>query len=128
MDNVFMDGLMQQPTWLKIWVGWMIVVNTASLAFLKHTEARVVLGVWIANGITMTLLAEAMGYTRLLGLSHVIWWTPLIVYLWTRRDRFDPKALFTRWVYVLILTNTISLVVDYIDVIRYILGDRGSQA
>jgi len=123
-DGVLMGGLLQQPLWLQMWVGWMMVVNSAAIVFLSHREARIALGVWIGNAISMTVLAEMVGFTRLLGLCHVVWWTPLVIYLWMQRDRFDAKGAFTRWIYILIATNVASLVVDYIDVIRFILGER----
>jgi hypothetical protein len=41
-----------------------------------------------------------------------------------RRSDFDSTTWFGWWVYVLMLTNTVSLVIDYVDVIRYALGDR----
>lgn len=69
-------------------------------------------------------LFELNGFNRLLGLSHVIWWTPLVLYLLRRLSGTEFSSPFGRWVRVLIATNGLSLVVDYIDVMRYILGDR----
>jgi hypothetical protein len=102
----------------------MILINTASLIFLRRMEARWVLGAWLCNFVFMSVLYELNGYNRLLGLSHVIWWTPLLVYLFRRRARLSPDPPFRLWIQVLFLTNAISLVVDYIDVIRYAFGDR----
>lgn len=125
MDGVLMDGIMAIPIGWKAWVFWMMVLNTASIVFIKRTEARVCLAVWIPNGITMTLMAEEFGYVRLLGLSHIVWWTPFVIYLFLRRKELDPATWFGRWALAVLVTNTLSLVVDYIDVIRYIAGDRG---
>ncbi|MCH7911234.1 MAG: hypothetical protein IIB38_16670 [Candidatus Hydrogenedentes bacterium] len=72
----------------------------------------------------MTLLAEQMGYTRILGLSHAIFWTPLVIYLFTRRKNFEWDTIYGKWLYILLVTNVASLVIDYIDIIRYIAGDR----
>ena len=123
-EGVLIDGILQQPLWLQIWIGWMMLVNTAAIAFVAHREARIALGAWIGNGITMMALAEMAGFTRILGLSHVLWWTPLVIYLWLQRDRFDAKGAFTKWIYILLVTNVVSLLVDYIDVLRFILGER----
>lgn len=120
-DNMLIK-VMAEPLWLQAWVFWMMLLNTAALFFLKHREARVVLACWVGNVITMSLLYEWAGYVRLLGLSHVIWWTPLVLYLLARRAGF-PAGAVRSWLWVLLLTNSASLVIDYIDVARYFMGD-----
>lgn len=127
MDGALMEGISTMPIAWKMWVYWMMFINTVSIVFLKNKEARWVLAAWIPNGITMTLMADHFGYVRLLGLSHAIWWTPLLVYLFTRRKSFDLKTVFGKWMVALVVTISLSLVVDYIDVIRYVAGDRDDQ-
>jgi dolichyl-phosphate-mannose--protein O-mannosyl transferase len=125
LNDVFMQGLMAQPIWLKAWLGWMILVNMGSLLFLKRVEARWVFGAFMGAGVAMMVLAEINGYNRLLGLGHVIFWTPVLVYFFLRRERIDYGTAFGKWAIVLFVTYAVSLVVDYIDVIRYVLGERG---
>ncbi len=60
---------------------------------------------------------------RLLGLSHVLVWTPVLIYLGRQWTSFDRRTLFGAWVTVLIVTNGISLAFDYVDVVRYFAGD-----
>ncbi|MDX1496925.1 MAG: hypothetical protein R3352_05165 [Salinisphaeraceae bacterium] len=120
-DNM-MVKIMAEPLWLQAWVYWMMIINTAAVFFLKHPQAKFVLGAWVGNVITMTILFEAVGYVRLLGLSHVIWWTPLVIYLFMGRNQFPPGKVAT-WLWVLLITNSASLVIDYIDVVRYFMGD-----
>lgn len=118
------EHVLAQETWLVIWVFWLIILNTASILFVwRHVEARWVLLAFLVNGPIMNYLFGTYGFVRLLGLSHVIVWTPLLVYLWMRRERFDRRTFFGGWVLVLMITDGISLVVDYIDVVRYALGD-----
>ncbi len=120
-DNM-MIKIMAEPIWLQAWVGWMMLLNTAALLFLKHKQAKVVLAVWVGNVITMAVLYEMVGYVRLLGLSHVIWWTPLVIYLFRQRKQFPTGAVAT-WLWIVLLTNSASLVIDYLDVLRYLMGD-----
>ena len=127
MQGVLMDGIMSMPLGWQAWVFWMMIVNSASLFFLKHMEARFCLAVWIPNGITMMLFAERFGFVRFLGISHIIWWTPLIIYLFLRRKQFDLKTLAGKWVVVMLITNSVSLAIDYVDVVRYMAGDREDQ-
>ncbi len=122
--NVFMDGLMAAPLWVQLWVLWLIIVNSASFVFLKHAEGKVIATVWVLNGISMMAAAELLGYNRLLGAVHVVWWTPLVVYLFRCKSDLDTSTWFGRWVMVLLCTNIASLIIDYVDVIRYALGDR----
>lgn len=123
MRSVLLNGMLEYPIWLQFWILWMVVINSLSIIFLGRTEGRVVLAAWIANGIFMTALAEAVGFVRLLGISHVIFWTPLVIYLLRRRPMINFQETYGRWIAVLTVTNCISLVVDYIDVVRYMMGE-----
>ena len=119
-------GIVAQPAWLQIWVAWLIVVNSAAIFFVRHRPARVVLAAWLVNAVLMTMLAELNGYNRLLGISHVLIWTPLAIYLYRlmRAGELAGPALFDRWARSLFVTNLVSLVVDYVDVVRYLVGER----
>ncbi|MDH3746307.1 MAG: hypothetical protein OES47_14505 [Acidobacteriota bacterium] len=116
--------MMALPLALQSWLLWLVIINSASLFFLRHQEGRWVLFAWVANIITITALFEWKGYTRLLGLSHVVWWTPLLIYLWRRREATANHGGFSTWLRVLFWTNSVSLAIDYTDVTRYLLGDR----
>ncbi len=116
--------ILQEPLWLQAWVLWMGLVNAAGVLFWRHREARVVIGVFLGNLVFMQLLYTANGYNRLLGLSHVVWWTPLLVHLWRRGVPLRRESVADRWLAALFATNALSLVIDYVDVVRYLLGDR----
>ncbi|RME43076.1 MAG: hypothetical protein D6795_20015 [Deltaproteobacteria bacterium] len=120
----FFGHVFEQPVGLILWLFWLAAVNTLSLVFLRHREGRWVLAAWVGNILFMSCLYSIVGYTRLLGLSHVLFWTPLVVFLARRLTHLDPGSRFGRWIVVLLSTNTISLLIDYIDVVRYLLGDR----
>ncbi len=116
---------MMQPLWLQIWIGWMVIANVAgSIAFLRRPEAKWVLAAIVAAAIFMEYLYSQFGYQRILGLAHVVFWTPLLVYLWARRSKWDLSRLSGKWLAVLFSTNLTSLVIDYADVARYLMGDR----
>ena len=67
---------------------------------------------------------EQMGYVRLLGLPHVILWTPLAVYLFRQVRRPDMPQWPARLMSVTLVVILISLAFDYVDVIRWMLGER----
>jgi len=117
--------LLAEPWGLQLWVGWMMLLNTLSLAFWRRIEARWVLAAWAGNLVLMPTLCALNGYNRLLGLSHVLFWTPLLIYLLRRRRELPRSGAFGAWIHLLLVTDAASLVVDYIDVVRYLAGDRG---
>ena len=119
-----LEHILNEPFWLKVWIFWMVFLNSASIFFVRHSEGRWVLAAWLASLVTMSRLFDEFGYTRILGLAHVLWWSPLVVFLFRRRARFGEGA-FGGWARWLALTNAASLAVDYVDVARWALGERG---
>ena len=83
----------------------------------------------LASGIasfSIFTMYYSLGMVRLLGLPHVILWTPLAIYLFTlsRKAEIPQITVWTlRIVYAIAIT---SMIFDYWDVIRYILDDRAS--
>jgi hypothetical protein len=119
-----MGHIMNQTPLLVVWVTWLMIVNTASVLFLRrHVEARWVLGAWVVNFGLMSALFAAFGFTRILGLAHVLVWTPLLVYLWRRSPGARGGSLFAAWIVTLFVSNAISVIIDYVDVARFLLGD-----
>ncbi len=93
-------------------------------AFWKVREARIIFWIFVANGIFMATLCEINCYNKLLGISHIIFWTPMLIWLAMKLSGFNRASGFGKWIVVLIVTDTLSLIVDFADVIRYILADR----
>ena len=119
-----LSAMLAEPWWLVVWVGWMVLINSAGVLFVSEIEARWVLAAFAASAVTMWILYQFVGYTRLLGLAHVLYWTPLVIYLYRRLSNFVGPPLFERWLRLLLATNGLSLVIDYVDVARYLFGDR----
>jgi roadblock/LC7 domain-containing protein len=91
--------------------------------FLGHREAQVVLGVFMVSAASMMVLAKAVGFTRLLGLGHLLW-IPLLLYLWSRMGGHPAVELYGAWIRIVMLLNAASLVTDVWDVVRYVRGER----
>lgn len=122
--TTLMGHIMNQTPILVAWVTWLMIVNTASILFAgRHVEARWILAAWLVNFALMSGLFAAFGFTRILGLSHVLVWTPLLVYLWRRSSGAPAGSAFTTWILALFVSNAVSLLFDYVDVARYLLGD-----
>ena len=120
----FNRGMMKMPLPWRLWLMLLVTANlVVPLFFLGHLEAQVVLGVFMGSAILMTVLTRLSGFSRLLGLGHILW-VPLLLFLWTRLDQMPADDFFGVWVRVLMVLNALSLVVDAADVVRYIAGDR----
>ena len=117
------EHILAQPFWIKVWIFWMIFLNAASVCFVHRREGRMVLLALVANAIAMNQLYLHFGYTRILGLSHLVFWTPLVVWLFRRRASFG-EGTFGGWARLLVLTNAASLAIDAVDVARFAFGDR----
>ena len=76
-----------------------------------------------ASMALMTVLTGLSGFTRLLSIGH-IFWIPMIGWLWGRLDQIPADDVFGIWVRVLMMLNSISLVLDTVEVVRYITGER----
>jgi hypothetical protein len=65
-----------------------------------------------------------MGYVNLLGLPHLVFWIPTVVFLIAQQSRGD-MTIWPRWIIWLIMTVIcISLAFDIVDVVRWVLGER----
>lgn len=119
--NSFMNDMAQQPMWVQIWVNILGAVNFAAIFFWRSLLARIVLVAIILSAISMVYLHSQYGYVRLLGLPHIVLWTPMLIYFWKEMPKLEPSRLLT-YLRVLTTVNFISLLFDYVDVTRYFLG------
>ncbi len=120
----FNKGLVNSPIHVRLWLMLLITTNlVVPLFFLGRLEAQIVVGALLASAILMIILTGPYGFTRILGLGH-IFWIPLLFFLWTRLDQIPADDFFGIWIRVLMTLNTVSLVIDLIDVIRYMAGER----
>ncbi len=128
LEQLWNDNLMwrilELPIGWRIWVLWLMVVNSVAFFYLARPQARIIAVVWVGNVITMMGMYWIYGYVRLLGLSHVLWWTPLFIWLVPQLIRQRPGGAFGLWLIVLTASDLASLAIDYVDVIRYLLGAR----
>ena len=128
----FEEAIATQPSWVQWWVNWMsiaIVGSMIALLFSKTTrrDSAVILITSLAIFFMMMWLYQQIGFVRLLGIVHVVIWTPLAVYFWRRQNNSAITAPFRQVIWVFLATIVVSLVFDYADVVRYLLGERESM-
>jgi hypothetical protein len=125
------DAIATQGDVLRFWVLWLSTVMLAApLLLLVFRDTRrdgiVGLAAALAVMVSMQWLYTQVGFVRLLGLPHVVIWTPLALYLLVRLRGGRMPALARVVTWALLLSIVVSLAFDYIDVIRWLLGERGS--
>ena len=119
----FNKGMLKMPIHWQLWLLLLVSVNLiVPLFFIDRLEAQVVVGTLLASMMLMTLLTARYGFTRILGLGHILWF-PLLYFLWTRLG-VPTDDVFGIWIRVVMGLNAISLVVDATEVIRYVRGER----
>ncbi len=120
----FHKGMMRMPVPWRLWLMLLVAFNLVlPLLLIGHMEAQLVVGAFFVSMALMVILTMAAGFTRLLGLGHILW-IGLLGFLMLRLGQIPADDLFGVWIRGLIALNAASLVLDAIDVIRYIGGDR----
>ncbi len=115
------DRIAQGPQWIYWWTRVIDASNWLLVPFAFYDRrARWALLAWVINIVMIITLYNVFGYVRILGLSHIIAWTPLLIYLLSRRRPFSQENWTGRYLYWFMAVITVSLVFDYIDVARYL--------
>jgi hypothetical protein len=123
------EAIAQQAPWLTYWLYWLTFGGfVLPLALLFWRQSRIAgiaaIAAVVAAAAGVSWLYGQMGYVKLLGLPHTIFWTPFAIYLYTQIKRPDMPAWPRRIMMVSLATIMVSLAFDYVDVVRYLLGER----
>lgn len=120
-----MRGLLATPQPWRTWLIGLVAVNVVVplVCFPTRPEARVVVATFLAGAVLMTVLTALTGFSRLLGLAHVVW-VPLLYYLWTRASMVGADGAYGIWMRTVMVADAISLAIDVTDVLRYVAGER----
>lgn len=122
----FLNDLRAGPAWVWLWVNFIGAVFVLAIPFaVSRVEARAALLVMALTAPAMIALHSAVGYSRLLGVVHVVLWTPFVFWLWRRRRFWRAReTLSGKWIVLLFATMLVSLAFDYADVARWLMGER----
>ena len=111
----------------KPWQAWMVLLVSVNMVlplfFLGKPEAIVALvGVAVSMFIMVTLFAK-FGFVRLLGLGHFPW---LFTVPWLGLQLVQTIEIgpFYYWLFAVVVIDSISLVIDAVDIARYWMGER----
>jgi hypothetical protein len=112
----FFSELFQQPLWVTVWVFWLMLVNVASLLYWSEPLAKIIFVTFMLSAMLMMGLYSKFGFEKILGLGHVLW-IPLLAYLLIEFPTVSHD--FINYLIVLLLSITVSLAFDIVDVWSY---------
>ena len=113
---------------VQLWMNWMSLMFMLSLVFVwKKVGARFVLAAVVLGLICGVVIFKLTGDPWLLGISHILFWMPLLWILYRvdiSKPGFSWKTPYGVWLAVLMVTIVVSLVFDFRDVAMVLLGKR----
>ena len=112
----FFSELFLQPLWVTVWVSWLMLVNVASLLYWSEPLAKIIFVTFMLSAMLMMGLYSRFGFEKILGLGHVLW-IPLLAYLLIEFPTVSHD--FINYLIVLLLSITVSLTFDIVDVWSY---------
>ncbi|MDZ4093771.1 MAG: hypothetical protein U1D35_02530 [Paracoccaceae bacterium] len=112
------------PGWVQVWVAVILVpVNMASLLFLSEP-----MGLWIAflaniaMMINLLIMIRERGFSKMMALPHLLPWSALLALILLVRP--EVGGPFRTYLTLLLVVDTVSLLLDYPDAIKWLRGDR----
>lgn len=115
---------------VKIWMNWMLIIFVASVLFVyKHISARFILGAFVLTLPIAIFIFKQTQSPHLLGISHIIVWLPLAIYLIKTEvmGKVEKlKSVYGVYLILLLVTIAISLVFDIRDTALILLGYKSA--
>ncbi len=115
------------PT-VKLWTNWMFVIFVTSVLFTwQHVSARFILAAFVLTLPIAVFIFQQTQQVHLLGISHLIVWAPLLIYLITFefiKKQTRPNTPYGVYLVLLVATIAISLVFDVRDIFLVMTGQR----
>lgn len=112
------------PQWVQLWMNWMTLIlgPGALVAAFFRVEAR-----WLLLAMLLTIPATMamgvyVGWNGLWGITHIVFWGPVAVYMSRRFSQIEVKSLYGVWYVLALVTLWVSLVFDVKDVGTYLLS------
>ena len=112
------------PIWVQYWMYWMMaVLFVAPLIFaVWRAEARWLVLALVATIVSTMALGMAVGWNKLWGVTHLVFWTPVVLLFIRRWGRIDKKSVYGIWFVAALATMIVSLAFDAKDLVEYLMG------
>jgi len=126
-ERFYADLMVRSPDWMVIWFQVLLGVLALALLFsLFRIEARAIqLGV-LMGFLMMIVIYGQFGFTRILSVGHVLFWTPTLFYMLSLQGTAGvAKTWFGRWLWPACAVMFVSLAFNYYQLANYLFGARG---
>ena len=117
------DYIAALPQWVQLWMNWMLIVlGIGSLGFsIFRVEARWLFLAFFTSIVATMALGMTIGWNGLWGGTHLLFWTPAVIYLWRRLPGIDTNSIYGIWYLLALATMIVALVFDAKDVAQYLM-------
>ena len=115
------------PVWVRVWIVFALgPANLASVFFLDQPMGSVIAVLAYCGIAPNFVLAFVLrGLSRLMALSHILFWSPLMLILAPLLAySHELVPAYATYVTVLFVVNAVSLGFDFRDTYRWFRGDR----
>ncbi len=121
----FLRHFVRAPRWVVAWVTLIALTNCAAVFFVGHDpRAKWVLFALAVSAVVMIWLFARFGYSRIMGLGHLVSWGPLVVFLWATRSSLPDATAANVLMWLVMGLNSAAMAIDVIDLARFLSGDR----
>jgi hypothetical protein len=112
------------PGWVQVWVALLLVpINMASLFFLSEPMGGLIAVLAIgAMALNLWPLLLDRGFSKRMALPHLVPWTALVLILILAPP--EAAGAYAIYLWVLLITDLISLGFDYPDAVSFLRGNR----
>ena len=121
------ESFKRAPLWVQLWMSfWLIPVNLFSLFFWDNEQGLIIASLAISGMLlNFPIMLYYKGMSKLMALPHILLWTPLIAVCIAVLSQGGVSTNYNIFLWVLVATNIISLVFDYLEFFKWVQGDRG---
>lgn len=114
------------PLVWKLWLLLLLVINFGGgITFVDYSAGKSAIVSLVGATIIMAIIYARLGFVRLLGLGRILFWLPMEVEFSLDLIEGNPQGLFCAWLLTVLVLNGISICLDFVDIVRYALGDTG---
>ena len=104
----------------NVWVHVLLLVNLiGGLFFITTKEGQFAVVSVIIAFVIMILIYAKKGFVKLLGLGHIAW-VPMVVFFALTVMEGNVQGAFKVWLIAILVMNGTSLVIDTVDVVKYV--------
>jgi hypothetical protein len=123
--DLFYISLVKFQPQARVFAWNLVAANTAGLLFLPRLEPAVLWTSILIGLVFMARVYQRMGFVRVLGAGHAFWVLviPWLAVKWAQLPA-DSSGWLRAWLAWVIVTDTISVILDARDALRFLRGDR----